>query len=68
MKNSVKTLIASATFLTTFFVLYFTLSLVGIMFGETYTEVIGNPAWFFIYAMFGIPVSGCFAAEVHSDL
>ena len=68
MKNSVKTLIASATFLTTFFVLYFTLSLVGVMFGLEYKEVIGNPAWFFMYAMFGTVVSGVFSSEVHDDL
>jgi len=68
MKNSVKTLVSVAVFFVTFFVLYFLLSLVGVMFGETYTEVIGNAGWFFIYAMFGTPASGCFAAEVHSDL
>jgi len=68
MKPSVKTAISFGVFVTTFFVLYFGLSLVGVMFGQEYTEVIGSIPWFFIYSMFGSVISGVFASEVHDDL
>ena len=68
MKAYQKSLFAVGLFLAVFFGVYFLLSLMGVVFGNSYAESAGSPAWFFIYAMFGVPLAGVIANEAHEEL
>jgi len=63
MKSYQKSLAAIALFLAIFFGMYFLLSAVGVMFGNTYSQAIGCIPWFLIYTLFGTVVAGMIAQE-----
>jgi hypothetical protein len=68
MKSYKKLLLSTALFFSIFFVMYFMLSLVGVLFGATYKECVGEPGWFFIYSMFAIPFSGFVSQQFYEEL
>ncbi len=56
-------------FLLVHFSLFFVLSLVGLLWCDTYTEIIRNPQWFFVYTLFiGVWVSIFATQEVYEDM
>jgi hypothetical protein len=68
MKNYQKSLISVLLFLVIFFGIYFLLSLMGVVFGNTYKESAGCVGWFFIYSMFGTPLAGVISHEAYEEL
>lgn len=64
-----KTLAIIGTFLIVHFGLFFILSLVGVMWGESYSDIIGHPGWFFTYTLFiGVWASVLVCKEIYDDL
>ena len=47
-----KSLIAIALSTGVFMTMFLTLSLIGVMWGNTYREVLANHTWFFLYSLF----------------
>jgi hypothetical protein len=68
MKNYQKSLISVLLFFAILFGTYFLLSLMGMMFGNTYQESAGCIGWFFIYCMVGIPFAGVISQEAYEEL
>lgn len=64
-----KTLIIIGFFLLVFFTTFFVLSLVGLLWCQTYTEIIRNPTWFMMYTLFiGTWVGLISTHEVYEDM
>ena len=67
MKSYQKSLAAIGLFFAVFFMLYFLLSGVGVMFGNTYAECVGSIGWFVLYSLFGAVIAGMISQEFYEE-